>query len=120
MKWRNYMNRFFAITRTVISKSIGGIERVATHIKNGNYSKIIEDVETSLSTLIEKTEQVIKDKSTERIQKKSQRKKFREIGEEQDAIRDFEHVKVSMQRKKERLTEIKALQQLTKEYTREH
>ena len=120
MKWHNYINSFFTITRNTILKSIQGIERIATHLKNGHYSKIIEDMETSLSAFIEKAERIVKDKKTQIIQKKSQRKELREIGEEHDAIRDFEHIRVSMKRKKERLTEIKALQQLTKEHTHEH
>ncbi len=120
MKWRSYMNRFVTITQTTISKSILAIERMATHIKNGHYSKIIEDSEISLYAIIEKAERIVEDKSTEIIQKQSQRKTLREIGEEHDAIRDFEHIRVSMKRKKERLNEIKTLQNLTKDHTHKH
>lgn len=120
MNWQRHIHRFFTITQTTISKSIQGIERIATHIKNGHYSKIIEDMETSISAFIEKAERIVKDKKTQIIQKKSQRKELCEIGKEHDAIRDFEHIRVSMKRKKERLTEIKALQQLTKEHIHEH
>jgi hypothetical protein len=119
MKWRSYLYRFITMNQKILSNSIEGVGSVVTHIIRGDYDKIIEDMETSLSVFIKKTEKAIKRKKVKKIQKKSRQKELREIGEEHDSMHDFEHIKYIIERKKKRLIELNTIQKLNKKYVHE-
>lgn len=120
MKARKSIDRFITINQKIISKSIEGFGSVFKDITHGRYTKIVKDIETTLSNSIKKAETFTKKRKVKKTQKKSHQKELQEIAKEHDALHDFEHIKYSIERKKQRLIELNSIHRLEKKQIREN
>ncbi|WP_046756482.1 hypothetical protein [Kordia jejudonensis] len=119
MKIRKFIDRFITMNQKIISKSIEGFGSVFKDIIDGKHTKIIKRMETILSKSIKKTEKFITKRKVKKKQRKSHQKELQEIAKEHDALHDFEHIKYSIERKKQRLIELNTIHRLEKKQIRE-
>ena len=120
MNVRKSIDRFVRISQKILSKSIERFGSVFKDVIHGRYTKIFKDIEATLSNSIKKAETFTKKRKVKKAQKKSHQKELQEIAKEHDALHDFEHIKYSIERKKQRLIELNSIHRLEKKQIREH
>jgi hypothetical protein len=94
-------------------------ERLINNIAHGNFEEIIDDSKRLLYNSVTRLENFIEERNKSHLEKIILEKQLQEIGKEHDAIRDFEHFKVSRKQKKERLSELQLLQKSQKVRSRD-
>ncbi len=106
MKWGKILDNIAERSQAIIRHGIEGVGDVASNIAHGNISKAFDKAHRFIQNTVQKIETHVKKVIRTRKKDAIRNKQLIELGKQHDASAEFEHIKVSMERKQERLDQI--------------